>query len=379
MAMTIVMASILALAILCTVIGNLFVIAAILLERHLRAVGNYLVFSLAVADLMVACLVMPLGAVYVVSGQWSLGPDLCDVWTIVDVLCCTASILHLLAIAMDRFWAVTNVDYIHNRNSRRIGTMIFIIWAVAMVVSLAPVLGWKDPDFLKRIEVDRICLLSQDIAYQMFATCSTFYVPLALILILYWRIFQVARKRIRRKPGNKVVLALRKASGSTRSLTVPSTTTVNEMTTNFSSEVSTSATASGTSDKIDSMLLPNHNNKKQQQRPHHQQQRESIEAKRERKAAKTLAIITGLFVICWLPFFIVALLMPLCESCRENIPLLVLNIFQWLGYINSGINPIIYTIFSPDFRTAFKKMLLGKRAINISNINNTKAKSPVRV
>jgi len=44
--------------------GNLFVIAAILLERNLQSVANYLIVSLAVADLMVACLVMPLGAVY---------------------------------------------------------------------------------------------------------------------------------------------------------------------------------------------------------------------------------------------------------------------------------------------------------------------------
>lgn len=92
----------------------------------------------------------------------------------------------------DRFWAVTNVDYIHNRNSRRIGAMIFAIWAVAGIVSLAPVLGWKDPDFLHRIQVEKSCLISQDVAYQVFATFATFYVPLALILVLYWRIFQVS-------------------------------------------------------------------------------------------------------------------------------------------------------------------------------------------
>lgn len=49
--------------------GNVFVIAAIILERNLQNVANYLVASLAVADLFVACLVMPLGAVYEVSNQ----------------------------------------------------------------------------------------------------------------------------------------------------------------------------------------------------------------------------------------------------------------------------------------------------------------------
>ena len=93
--------------------------AAILLDRHLQSVANYLILSLAVADLLVAILVMPLGAVYEViffggqflfnmqltfqiSKKWILGPTLCDMWTSSDVFCCTASILHLLAIALDR-------------------------------------------------------------------------------------------------------------------------------------------------------------------------------------------------------------------------------------------------------------------------------------
>jgi 5-hydroxytryptamine receptor 1 len=84
-------------------IGNVFVIAAILLEKNLQSVANYLILSLAVADLLVACLVMPLSAVYEISREWKLGPELCDMWTSSDVLCCTASILHLVAIALDRY------------------------------------------------------------------------------------------------------------------------------------------------------------------------------------------------------------------------------------------------------------------------------------
>lgn len=70
--------------------GNVFVISAIILERALRTVGNYLVLSLAVTDLLVACLVMPIGALYEVTQEWNLGTRLCEMWTFVDVLCCTA-------------------------------------------------------------------------------------------------------------------------------------------------------------------------------------------------------------------------------------------------------------------------------------------------
>lgn len=85
--------------------------------------------------------------------------------------------------------------------------------------------------------------------------------------------------------------------------------------------------------------------------------RETIESKRERKAAKTLAIITGAFVACWLPFFLVALLRATCEACEP--PELIASVFLWLGYFNSTLNPVIYTVFSPEFRQAFKRMLCG--------------------
>lgn len=85
----------------------------------------------------------------------------------------------------------------------------------------------------------------------------------------------------------------------------------------------------------------------------------SADSKRERKAAKTLAIITGAFVCCWLPFFIIAILLPTCQSC--DISPVIMSFFLWLGYFNSTLNPIIYTIFSPEFRHAFKRLLCGRR------------------
>ena len=84
----------------------------------------------------------------------------------------------------------------------------------------------------------------------------------------------------------------------------------------------------------------------------------SLEAKRERKAAKTLAIVTGAFIACWLPFFILALIMPIFPE-RNFEPHLV-SFFLWLGYFNSTLNPIIYTVFSPEFRQAFQRILFGK-------------------
>ncbi|KPM03922.1 5-hydroxytryptamine receptor 1D-like protein [Sarcoptes scabiei] len=98
-----------------------------------------------------------------------------------------------------------------------------------------------------------------------------------------------------------------------------------------------------------------------------------IYSKQESKAAKTLTIITGkskilcnrlkivflllgVFIICWLPFFVMALVMPLCGD-RCHINKYLFDFFVWLGWANSTLNPFLYTIFSPDFRNAFQKLL----------------------
>jgi hypothetical protein len=86
----------------------------------------------------------------------------------------------------------------------------------------------------------------------------------------------------------------------------------------------------------------------------------SLEVKRERKAAKTLAIVTGAFIACWLPFFIMALIMPMLKDYQFNRH--VVAFFLWMGYFNSTLNPMIYTIFSPEFRQAFQRILCGKSA-----------------
>ena len=87
--------------------------------------------------------------------------------------------------------------------------------------------------------------------------------------------------------------------------------------------------------------------------------RQIVEQRRERKAARTLAVITGTFVLCWLPFFILATVRPFCgDLCHYPAPLI--SIIVWLGYVNSMLNPIIYTVFNADFRLAFRKILFGK-------------------
>jgi hypothetical protein len=83
-------------------------------------------------------------------------------------------------------------------------------------------------------------------------------------------------------------------------------------------------------------------------------QRQKISLTRERKAARTLGIIMGAFTVCWLPFFILYLLQSF--HLFLDTPKLF-EFFTWLGYVNSALNPIIYTIFNLDFRKSFERIL----------------------
>jgi len=182
--------------ILATIVGNVFVIAAIVLERNLRNVANYLIASLAVTDLLVAALVMPLAAVNEVSSRWFLGREACDAFVSFDVLCCTSSILHLVAISIDRYWAVTRVEYIHNRSSRRILAMVAASWGVSALISLPPLFGGRNPN--SDPDITGICLISQDWAYTVFSTLGAFYLPMVVMSVIYARVYRTARHRIRK-------------------------------------------------------------------------------------------------------------------------------------------------------------------------------------
>lgn len=85
------------------------------------------------------------------------------------------------------------------------------------------------------------------------------------------------------------------------------------------------------------------------------EEKQKISLSKERRAARTLGIIMGVFILCWVPFFLLYIITPFCPSCCPSDQLI--DFLTWLGYINSALNPIIYTIFNLDYRRAFKKLL----------------------
>ena len=87
-----------------------------------------------------------------------------------------------------------------------------------------------------------------------------------------------------------------------------------------------------------------------------EKEKRRIARKKEKRATLILGLIMGSFIACWLPFFLMYILGPICPiACR--IPEAAFDMAFWLGYMNSAFNPVIYTIFNKDFRRAFRKIL----------------------
>ncbi|NXT77695.1 DRD3 protein, partial [Zapornia atra] len=385
--------------ILAIIFGNVLVCLAVLRERTLQTTTNYLVVSLAVADLLVATLVMP-WVVYleVTGGVWTFSRICCDIFVTMDVMMCTASILNLCAISIDRYTAVVKpVQYQYSTGQsscRRVSLMIVIVWMLAFAVSCPLLFGFNttgDPS---------VCSISNPI-FIIYSSLVSFYLPFMVTLLLYVRIYLVLRQRQKKrtltrqgshsastKPcyAHKHPLlqehterkALPNRCQGTFSPCLPLKCSGQEMSTkrklltvfslqryrSFCHEASLTTTPGTT---LHSRLEERRKSTKpglevrrlsdgktiSSLKLAHQQPR--LIQLRERKATQMLAIVLGAFIICWLPFFLIHILNAHCPSC--HVPPGLYSASTWLGYVNSALNPIIYTTFNTDFRKAFLKIL----------------------
>lgn len=104
-----------------------------------------------------------------------------------------------------RYWSITDIYYVQNRTPRRIFFMLLVIWVLSLLISLAPIFGWKDAQFVTRVHEEHVCLISQQISYQVFSTATAFYIPLCAIIVVYYKIMRAAKKRFRRDRDRRTV------------------------------------------------------------------------------------------------------------------------------------------------------------------------------
>ncbi|XP_043912863.1 5-hydroxytryptamine receptor 7 [Protopterus annectens] len=319
----VIIGAILSLITLLTIAGNSLVVISVCFVKKLRQPSNYLIVSLALADLSVAVAIMPFVSVTdLIGGEWIFGHVFCNVFIAMDVMCCTASIMTLCVISIDRYLGITRpLTYPVRQNGKCMAKMIFAVWLLSASITIPPLFGWA-----QNVNDDKVCLISQDFGYTIYSTAVAFYIPMSVMLIMYYRIYKAAKTSAAKHKFTGFPKA-EDDDGTESAYGAVKLHKESEECTHFSK------------------LLRN--------------DRKNISIfKREQKAATTLGIIVGAFTVCWLPFFILSTARPfICGTECSCIPLWLERTFLWLGYANSLINPFIYAFFNRDLRTTYRNLL----------------------
>ncbi|XP_061382791.1 dopamine D2-like receptor isoform X1 [Danaus plexippus] len=180
--------------VVCTAAGNVLVCLAIYLERRLQNVTNYFLMSLAITDLLVAILVMPLGILTLVRGYFPLPAVYCLTWICLDVLLCTASIMHLCTISVDRYLSLRYpMRFGRNKTRKRVTVKIVFVWILSTAMSLPLSLMYSKNE--ESVLIGGSCQIP-DPLYKAIGSVISFYIPLGVMLLTYALTVQLlARQR----------------------------------------------------------------------------------------------------------------------------------------------------------------------------------------
>lgn len=223
------LAFMLAVIILVTVCGNLLLIALVFAHRSLRCTSNCFLVSLFLSDLMVALVVMPPAMLNVLCGAWVLWPAFCPIWLCFDVMCCSASILNLCVISLDRYlFIISPLRYKQRMTPPRALLLVGAAWGLAALASFLPIemkwhsLGhWSRQSTVPGVSANATshldvlypesyfqlspsgglsfqCRLRVTLPFALVASVLTFFLPSIAICFTYCRILLAARRQAKR-------------------------------------------------------------------------------------------------------------------------------------------------------------------------------------
>lgn len=335
----------------------------------------------------------------------------CDVFNANDVLFSTASLLNLCCISMDRYIAITDpFNYSVRMSKRKIIITTIAVWMASILVSHLPIhLKLYATSVTSDDEME--CSFQVNVYYGIISSLVSFWTPAIVMLFTYKKIFSEAQRQVKQieslrpktPPSPNILLNEfnskemlkgcsheRMANKNTIKNTIPSSSPPASDGSNRSnnSNIYASPRLSVSSNHliVGNQCKRKKNNcsilktetleqgllSKKSLQPNFKRSFTNIfqfdsksqattnenrrRIKKEHKAAKTLGIIMGVFLGCWLPFFTWYLTSSICQDYCYT-PKVVVSVLFWVGYTNSALNPIIYACFNREFRGAFRRQL----------------------
>ncbi|XP_006885078.1 PREDICTED: trace amine-associated receptor 4-like [Elephantulus edwardii] len=269
--------------------------------KQLHSPTNFLILSMATTDFLLSCVVMPFSMIRSIESCWYFGDLFCKVHSCCDIMLCTTSIFHLCFISVDRYYAVCDpLHYVTKITIPVIEVFLLISWSIPVFFAFGLVFSELNltgvENFVAAIDCKGLCVLIFNRLWGVLASFIAFFLPGTVMVGIYIHIFTVARKHARKTDTVSKVKPI------------------------------------GSENKLKAI------------------------SKRESKATKTLSIVMGVFLLCWLPFFILTITDPFINFTT---PEDLYNVFMWLAYSNSTFNPIIYGMFYPWFRKALRMIVTG--------------------
>uniref|UniRef100_A0A8C1KH34 Trace amine-associated receptor 4-like n=1 Tax=Cyprinus carpio TaxID=7962 RepID=A0A8C1KH34_CYPCA len=282
------------LMILTTVFGNLLIIISISHFKQLQSPTHLIVRSLAASDCLLGSLVMPYSMVRSVEGCWYLGDFVCKVHSSLDMSFCISSLLHLSLISVDRYWAICDpLRYKMRVTNNTVTVFTTFIWLFSFLYSFYVVFSGVNTIGLELFIMQVYCV----------GSCVLFFNKQWGLICPILTFFL---------PGTIMSSLYLKIFHVART----------------HAKVMSESVTGGL--------------------------KSQSSAHRERKAAKTLAIVMCVFLFCWLPYFTVTALDPFFNFFT---PAVVFDALIWFAYLNSTCNPLIYGFFYPCFQSAFKILI----------------------
>ncbi|KAG9474866.1 histamine H3 receptor-like [Eleutherodactylus coqui] len=391
---SILLAVLMILMVLATVLGNALVILAFVVDKGLRTQGNFFFLNLAIADFLVGGFCIPLYIPYVLTGQWKFGKGLCKLWLVMDYLLCTASVFNIVLISYDRFISVTKaVSYRAQKGMTRNAVFkMLIVWVAAFLLYGPAIISWE---YIARATIlpEGECYVEfyYNWYFLMIASTVEFFTPFISVtyfnLSIYINIkkrtmmrneelaqgqehcemsFQKKKKKKEHfiffvKPAERPHMDARK---QTTCLTAAETCLAGQrsqrlkghtLDLNINQDLPPLQVEVQTKKHQDCFYKTVENACSNVRTDMASSIANRFRLSRDKRVAKSLAIIVCVFGLCWAPYTLLMIIRAACHGhCVQHY---LYEISFWLLWLNSAINPILYPLCHMSFRKAFMKLL----------------------